>query len=276
MQSLMFQVDGHGYGVPKQYHSVHDFGKDHIRENVRRMRQIQRQSREKERTSQQPVKGLWKSSKFENVPSKVASELKKEPPAPRPHSANYLRAHSRSGPLVKVYSRPCTPEVSDDQISVPLANSKANLIRNDVDFIKVNGVSVKHGTMFKSPSLTALDELKDKQDKEMQNYHKGEVPKYLRSRQAQWKREEEEIRANTPDPSMPPGHRALSDKERRETLNLLYKKQQELQNQASKLPLRTDTVRIRTVKNDLETKLCEVEEAIKIFSRPKVFVKINQ
>ena len=50
--------------------------KDHLAENVRRMRHIQRESRKKQSDSAAPVKGLWKSSKYENVTSKVKIELK--------------------------------------------------------------------------------------------------------------------------------------------------------------------------------------------------------
>ena len=45
--------------------------------------------------------------------------------------------------------------------------------------------------------------------------------------------------------------------------------------QMSCLPVRTDTFRLRTRKNEIESKLAEVEEAIKIFSRPKVFVAVE-
>lgn len=41
------------------------------------------------------------------------------------------------------------------------------------------------------------------------------------------------------------------------------------------LPIRTDTFRIKQTKNELEKKLTELDEAIKIFSKPKVFVKID-
>jgi hypothetical protein len=41
------------------------------------------------------------------------------------------------------------------------------------------------------------------------------------------------------------------------------------------LPIRNDTFRIRTTKNEMEKKLTEVEEAIKLFSKPKVFVKVE-
>ena len=43
----------------------------------------------------------------------------------------------------------------------------------------------------------------------------------LRNRKKQWRKEEQERIANNPDPSMPPGHRALPEHERRETLILL-------------------------------------------------------
>ena len=47
--------------------------KNHLNENIRRMRQIQRENkrREQSRPREQPVKALWKSSKFENVPPRV-------------------------------------------------------------------------------------------------------------------------------------------------------------------------------------------------------------
>jgi len=41
------------------------------------------------------------------------------------------------------------------------------------------------------------------------------------------------------------------------------------------MPLRNDTVRIRAKRDDVEQKLAKVEEAIKIFSRKKVFVKLD-
>ena len=41
------------------------------------------------------------------------------------------------------------------------------------------------------------------------------------------------------------------------------------------LPIRDDTFRIRQTKSDYEKRLAEVEEAIKIFSKPKVFVRVD-
>lgn len=53
--------------------------KDHEKENVRRMREIQRKCKEKElareHSQPKPVKALWKSQKYENVESKVKAKL---------------------------------------------------------------------------------------------------------------------------------------------------------------------------------------------------------
>ena len=51
--------------------------------------------------------------------------------------------------------------------------------------------------------------------------------------------------------------------------------QQELVAQLNALPVRVDTLRVKTRKAELERKLSEIEDAIKIFSRPKVFVKVD-
>ena len=41
------------------------------------------------------------------------------------------------------------------------------------------------------------------------------------------------------------------------------------------LPMCTDTLRMQKRQVELERKLSQIEEAIKIFSRPKVFIKLD-
>ena len=53
---------------------------------------------------------------------------------------------------------------------------QVQLVRNDIDFIKVNGRAARHGIVPRPPSLTALDDLKKKQDDEYKKHRKGEVP----------------------------------------------------------------------------------------------------
>ncbi|XP_011314111.1 uncharacterized protein [Fopius arisanus] len=108
------------------------------------------------------------------------------------------------------------------------------------------------------------------------NYRKGVVPKYIKERKEERQQEkerqalEEAIFAECPE-----GHVPLPDNERRETLKLLKKNYQELVNELNMLPIRSDTLRSQRRKMEIERQLTKLEEGVKVFSRPKVFVKIN-
>ncbi|CAH1795137.1 unnamed protein product [Owenia fusiformis] len=278
----LFELQGTRIGI-SQYRPK-SAPKDHMKANARRMRQIQRASKQREEESNKPVKAMWKSTKYDTVQSKVGEELKKEPPAPRPSSANYLRAHSRTGSVdgsrgirtpSPAPSRPCSRTSSVERLDIPRAESAMDvkLIRRDVDFVKANGRAVRKPQIKRAPSLTALDDLKKKKEEDEKNYKRGVMPKYLVNRHKEWDRAEQERIANMPDPDCPPGHHKMPDEERKKTLSLLRDKEKSYMQQLSALPVRTDTLRVRTRKDELDKKLTEIEEAIKVFNRPKVFVK---
>ena len=54
-----------------------------------------------------------------------------------------------------------------------------------------------------------------------------------------------------------------------------YTGHDDLMKQLQALSLTADTLRVKQRKNELERKLAEIDDAIKIFCRPKVFVRIN-
>ena len=58
-------------------------------------------------------------------------------------------------------------------------------------------------------------------------------------------------------------------------LHFLFAAEKELIRQMLMLPIRADTMKVRAKKTELEAKLAEIEEAIKIFSGRKVFVKLD-
>uniref|UniRef100_A0A0B7A794 Enkurin domain-containing protein n=1 Tax=Arion vulgaris TaxID=1028688 RepID=A0A0B7A794_9EUPU len=257
----------------KSHFDLHS--KNQLIENVRRMREIQRRCKQREAEGQECVKVLWKSQKYSNVESKIKQDAQ-NPEAPRPRSSQFLRAHSRAGPPVKLQSRPCSPDISD-KMTVPPASSAGDvkLIRNNFDFIKVNGINAKRTTLQRPLSASALDNHKKRQDELLSQHHIGEIPGYLNQRKKQWQKDEEHRIVNTPDPTMPVGHRQLPENERRETLDLLKKKQDDVIGQIQRLPIGADTVRVKLQRQSMEKQLTEIEEAIKIFSRPKVFVRID-
>lgn len=101
------------------------------------------------------------------------------------------------------------------------------------------------------------------------------MPKYLVERKKQWQREAEDQRARDAEAAVPAGHRLMADDERQQTLQHVQTKRKALLDELSSMPIRNHTLRIRTKREELEQKLNKVEDAIKIFSRPKVFVKLD-
>ncbi|PIK40346.1 putative enkurin domain-containing protein 1 [Apostichopus japonicus] len=194
--------------------------KDFSNENVKKMRQVQalnrRRKKEEELGKQKPVKVLPQSEKYREVPSKVTEKLKHSPPPPRPSSANYLRAHSRTGAM-KFRGRSPSPG--------PRPNSAATEvdveIPESVNFIAHNARLTKKYRQQRPPSSVALEVTEEKKNQKLKNHKTGEIPNYLKARQKQWEKDEEERIRNTPDPDMPPGHRMMPTDERLKTLQIM-------------------------------------------------------
>lgn len=68
--------------------------------------------------------------------------------------------------------------------------------------------------------------------------------------------------------------RLLPEEERLETLEILRRNREEVERAIQHLPLRTETQGAIRRKDELERRLREVEDAQKIFSRPKVLVHL--
>lgn len=258
--------------------------RDHEKENVRRMREIQKKCREKDQEREQsgpkPVKALWKSHKYESVPSKVMARLQ-DNTSPKPlDNQHYLKAHSRCGtgvgPKRSTSPGPTKAEACVEAPEDSIANAQVTGVA--IDFIRHNAQNARKMPVRRSKSLQSLTDVLDRKEKEQQDYisqNKGQLPQYLIERRNQWRKDAEERQKNIPDPSMPPGHTRMPENERLETLSSLQQTQKQLIKQLLMFPVRVDTIGMQNRRADLEKKLAEIEEAIKIFSRPKVFIKVN-
>ncbi|XP_038558493.1 enkurin domain-containing protein 1 [Micropterus salmoides] len=257
--------------VPKQKQRVHDFGK----ENVRRLREIQRRCKEQEAERAQsrpvPVKALWTSSKYLSVPSRVMVQLQVSSPTTKPQCQNFLKAHSNGGSTVLPRPRSKTSPVALQQPASCNSTPDQNLQvqGQTIDFIKHNALAARKTVLRRSQSLTNL------RDKPVPSAVKGQVPQYLEQRKEQWQKEEEERRRNAPDPTVPAGHTLMPESEREETLKSLKETYRSLVTELLSLPLKADSLSVRSRRAHLDCRLSEVEEAIKIFSRDKVYVKID-
>ncbi|XP_076298086.1 uncharacterized protein LOC143217559 [Lasioglossum baleicum] len=106
------------------------------------------------------------------------------------------------------------------------------------------------------------------------NYKKGVVPKYIRERKEAQKREEK-AKAEAVDPDCPYGHVPLQESERKETLHILKKSYQDYVNELNLMPIKSDTLRAQQRKAEIEKQLNKLEEGIKVFSKQKVYVKMD-
>ncbi|KAM6176288.1 enkurin domain-containing protein 1 [Erethizon dorsatum] len=248
--------------------------KDHEKENRRRIREIQRRFRDQEHSREQghprPLKALWHSPKYDKVESRVKAQLQEPGPASVTEPAHFLRAHSHCGPGFP------PPRVPNLQFTPSSPKAKGPCLR--VDFISHNAQAAKRAPRRHSRSLQILAQVLERQREAQEHYNttqKGHVPHYLLQRKDLWQREAEARQHSQPDPTMPPGHTRMPENQRLETLNNLLQTQTQLLRELVLLPAGADSLRARGHRTELDQKLVQVEEAIKIFSRPKVFVKMD-
>ncbi|XP_042871359.1 uncharacterized protein LOC122260544 isoform X2 [Penaeus japonicus] len=116
----------------------------------------------------------------------------------------------------------------------------------------------------------SMKNIRQRQGEPPSSYKRGKLPKYLLARKEEEKRLAEIARSV--DPECPPGHAPLPDHERRNTLHLLRKSQADVMRELSSLPVAQDTLRVKKRRQDLEDKLMQIEDGLRIFSQPKVYV----
>jgi len=105
-----------------------------------------------------------------------------------------------------------------------------------------------------------------------ENY--GAVPEYVEQRKAEMAAaKQERLRAEQMARDAPPGMTLLSEEERQDTLGMLYQNKEATEAALRALPFTTDTIATRRRKEALYAKMDEIDDAIKTFSRPKVYVE---
>uniref|UniRef100_H3GBM5 Enkurin domain-containing protein n=1 Tax=Phytophthora ramorum TaxID=164328 RepID=H3GBM5_PHYRM len=211
------------------------------------------------------------SSRTPSAPGSVSSSSRtSSAPRSEPGSMSRLQSPSHSinssGSRRHIYRKapvPSRTELERREEELEKMNKKER-----VDFVNANAWEV----IKKAPSVR-IDE-----DQELRSVNRnfGRIPKYLLERKEQWAREEDERRRNAPDPDCPPGMVLLDEDERVRTLSVLHKSLTEAQLRMNSLPLRIETMNQIRRKNELETKLQEIEDAIKVFDRAKVASENNR
>lgn len=103
------------------------------------------------------------------------------------------------------------------------------------------------------------------------------VPKYLQRVKDAIVAEEQLIADRLglrPNDGTPPGCQLLPEDERLDTLSRLRQKQEELEARHRKLPLKIETLGQRQRVQELDNELKAIEDGIRTFSQPKVYIKL--
>mmetsp|Transcript_20520 Transcript_20520/g.72528 ORF Transcript_20520/g.72528 Transcript_20520/m.72528 type:complete len:312 (-) Transcript_20520:164-1099(-) len=251
--------------------------RDHARDNVRALREVQKMNRaardEAVMTARMTGDG-FKLKKFQNVQSKIkmgASTSRVDAPdtvamsggaGGGSESKKFLRKGTRPD-VTKEPVRPFRRKVENVKPAVPKKDEVAVLApRSDRDFVHSNAKEVIEA----EPARVH----EEKEAVKPATY--GKVPRYLAERKAMMeesKRREEERKAD----GCPPGMHLMPESERLDTLRVLQASHEEVQQQIFRLPLVIETAGQVRRKNALEAKLKEISDAIGIFDRPAVYVQ---
>ncbi len=285
-RDLIAPVNGHRGKLAAQGKSV----KNHHMDNRRALKEMQRRNMAKaEVEKEQAGKGLSKMKQFQGVKSRVFESAQEanylqekgrdedENDAPQKNflkkkSGDY-RASEQMAKLTlgrkhgdEAEPSPRVVEKRADVRKAPIPNSRGNLKpRINKDFKTANKSSIVGA---KPTARRGQDDSPSKHE----SY--GEVPGYLRERKKQWEEEERLRELNRPDADCPDGMVLMPEEERLETLQVLSQSEEEARQQLFAMPLTVETVAAMKKKNGLEAKLKEIEDAKKIFERPKVYISM--
>jgi len=255
VSSILNPVDGYRGSVQKK-------GKkpiDHIRDNTKLVKQSQQEFRK--RTKEEEEKSRIKNTKlkkFSNVGSKVYNFS-------RPFTAQTRTGPNRSMTVQHIDEIEDKENINFENISSDEMPGKTqNFVKRNI--VKAWNQKAQYEEIERPSTATEYGG---------DNYKaKGKVPNYLRSRQEEWKHQEELNQMKSDLRRIPPGTKLLPENERLATLDQLRDSKKEIQTTLETLPISLRTMALRNKKVDLEGKLKEIEAAISLFSKENVYVAI--
>ncbi|OQR82709.1 hypothetical protein ACHHYP_15605 [Achlya hypogyna] len=227
-----------------------DFVKENRKLIQRKQReQLAKKEEEEAKAQAKAASESFKIKRFERAASRAGSSMGSRSDDGTSDAAS--QRTTRYGMHRREYNKARVPTQSELQERERQLKALQN--RQKVDFVNSNAWEVIQKAP-KKPELTAAERW-EIESRRHQSF--GEVPSYLRERKAAWAKEEEDRRTSLPDPDCPPGMVVHYEATRR---------------QMNMLPLRIETPSQIRRKDALEAKMQEIEAAIKVFDKPKVFM----
>lgn len=276
IQNLITPDGGHRAEMIRKGKGV----KDHMKENVLNMREAEARSRELRELARLPEKELYKLAQFRDVGARVFEEPKSDSGRRPSTEGDFLtrgNAEKRREDLAmegRIKRAELEKKMEDARnladmtstprkATVPKATEVGKLAeRSNSNYIVKNKVS----------AVTMSHPVTEKVSTSGKHQDFGKVPEYLEQRKAQWEEEKEEIRRRKPDPNCPAGMMLMPEEERLDTLEILKASKVEALKQLQALPFVIETPSLIRKQSMLENKLQEIDNALNLFNKPKVYI----
>ena len=261
--------------------------RNHARENMRILREKQQENREKRQQKMEEKPKKFKMKRFQDVKPRVAQDSKMATEIARETARLRLERKEQKEKLAEknnklrqeriAKARQNTRRNSPGKIggrevrkpAVPKRNEVINMpAREEKNFISQN----RREAVTSSPPKKQSDENKNSGiEKSGENY--GKVPLYLQERKAEMAEEAAKRRRAEENKKAPAGMSLMPEEERLDTLKILKENLAATKDHLQRMPLLVETPSAIRRKANLERKIQEIEDAINIFNRPKVFIK---
>ncbi|KAJ3216076.1 hypothetical protein HDU67_009956 [Dinochytrium kinnereticum] len=262
--------------------------KDHNKENYLKLKEMEKARKRMQEEREKPPPTPFRLKQFDDVPAKLTTR--------RSNSSSTVCSEGTPSLTGSPYSS--RPSSSAGSISSTTSSQK-NFIRMNAQLARqpqlrclctltaVSLILYTFLTFFKrSPSIPENLEVK-------RQTPKGQLPRYLVDRKMEWAEKEKERLMALEIEKIPRGMTLVPEEERLETLRLLTDRklirtsirctanpcstdEKKLIQELSQFSLVVEGIRQRKRKGDLEAKLREVEDAIEMFSRPKVYISRDE
>mmetsp|Transcript_24061 Transcript_24061/g.36104 ORF Transcript_24061/g.36104 Transcript_24061/m.36104 type:complete len:326 (-) Transcript_24061:7-984(-) len=228
--------------------------KNFQKENRSALKEMQNQKKLLAASKAAALPSTRKMSQFKNIPSRVFSS----------DNSTTCRLALSSG------STQQSPIADDDCVSYQpsVAGSSVSSITNASTSTK------NYLAMNKQDAMRPRPKPPPKEEKQRHHSSYGKVPAYVRKRKEELA-ERERIRylEENPVDVAPEGMMLLSEQDRLETLGLLRQKEDSAQKELDSLSITGDSLKLKRKRDKLEAAMREINDAIKIFSKEKVYVQ---
>lgn len=267
--------------------------RNHARDNVRKLRELQQKRRDSKFDAEVRAAEAarpFKMKQFEGAGPRIYEEraapagIHANPPAPK--RDEFLR--KAEGKLVQPklpdegVARPQDVAALEQKPPVPRASEAAPRAPEvDKNFVRQNRQAAIAGQGYagkenQGQEDPVADRLRKIHGNAAFRRDQGNVPAYIQNRKEEMaeNRLREQREAQAERERVPDGYRLLPEEERAETLEALGTKKQEMEAAFRRLPMKIETEAQKKRQKDLLDQIKEVEDALRLFSKPKVYVQL--